>query len=95
LGKGDEPVASHPVRAYIRLEGKRRNELRYTDTFEIKRIDTKTDERGNFTLKGLPTQMNVTLIADALDGTDGGVYLGRVNLKTGESPPRAVSRLEN
>jgi hypothetical protein len=81
LGKGDEPIARHPVRAYIRLEGKRRYDLQYTDTFEVKRI--------------LPTQMNVTLIADALDGTDGGVSLGRVNLKTGESPLRAVNRLEN
>jgi hypothetical protein len=93
LGKDDQPVVNHSVHAYIRLEGKRTGEPRPPPTFDVKRIDAITDEQGNFTLPGIPSQAKVMLMADALDEPGDSVYLGEISLQPNETRPRTVSRL--
>ncbi len=93
LGKGDQPVVNHPVRAYIRLEGKKSKNQRVAEVFDVKRIETKTDEQGNFTLQGIPSQMKTMLMADAINGSDDSVYIDEIYLERNESRPRTVSRL--
>jgi len=93
LGNGDQPLVSHPVHAYIRLEGKKSKDQQFAKIFDVKRIDTKTDEQGNFTLQGVPCQMKVMLMADAIDGSDDSAYIGEIYLEPNESRPRTVSHL--
>lgn len=93
LGIGDQPVVSHPVHAYIRLEGKRRDNQQFAKIFDVKRIETKTDEQGNFTLQGIPSRMKAMLMADAIDGSDDSVYIGEIYLEPNESRPRTVSHV--
>jgi hypothetical protein len=94
LGRGEQPAVCHPVSAYIRLEGERTGGSQRSKTFEVKRIDTKTDELGNFTLQGIPSRMKTKLFADAIDSSDDSVSLDEIYLEPGESRPRVVSYLE-
>jgi hypothetical protein len=94
LGKDDQPLVNHSVHAYLRLEGERTGEPRPPKTFDVKRIDAKTDEQGNYTLSGIPTQMRVLHMADAIDGSNDSVYLEDIFLKPDEKRSRTISRLK-
>jgi hypothetical protein len=94
LGAGDQPAVSHPVRAFVRLEGTRMAGARFPEHFEVKRVEARTDDAGNFTLAGIPKQIKGSLRADAIDGSSDDVYLGEFYLEPGESRPRTVSQLE-
>ena len=87
------PAVSHPIRARVHLEVKRENESRSRAFFDVKRIVTKTDQRGEYTLAGIPTRMNVIIEADALDGSDNAVHLDEVYLEPNETRPRVIKRL--
>ena len=90
---GDQPAVSHPVRAFFRLEGTKDEGSRFAETFDVKRIETKTDAQGNFTLTGIPRQMIAMVLADAADGSNEDVYIGRIFLESDETRPRTISHL--
>jgi hypothetical protein len=92
LAAGGQPAVSHPVRARVRLEGKQVNNLR-SKIVDVKRIETKTDQHGEYTLASLPAQMRVELVADAIDGAEDGVYLRKIYLEPNEAQPRTVTHL--
>ena len=56
-------------------------------------IDAKTDEQGNFTLPGIPSQTKVMLMADALEEPGNSIYLGEITLEPNETRPRTITRL--
>lgn len=97
LGPDDKPLADHRVYAYIRLEGDQIKAAQPSPpaTFDVKRLEAKTDSAGNFTLNNLPTRTKVLLIADAVDGYDGTQFFRTISLEPGKSPPRNVFRLSS
>jgi hypothetical protein len=93
LGKDNRPAVGHSVRAIVRVEGEKNRDSRHPESFQAERIEATTDEQGNFTLRGIPSQMKVSLSADAIDGSDDSVYLGEIYLEPNELRPPSVSRL--
>jgi hypothetical protein len=90
---GEQPAVNHPVYAYVRLEGTRTANARSDKIADVKRIETKTDDDGNFTIEGLPVLMRVMILADAIDGSNDSVYVDEVYLEPNESRPRLVKFL--
>jgi len=94
LGKNDKPLAGHAVRANVRVSGNEDYSGSFVKSFEAQTIETSTDEEGNYTLKGVPTEIIVSIRADAIDGSKHGVSLGKIYLEPNDTRPRAVSRLD-
>jgi hypothetical protein len=92
LGKNDEPLAGHAVRVIPRV-GKRASNKSFATSFETITFETKTDANGNYTLMNLPTELDMTLRADPIDGSDYDAYLDDFYLMVGAQRPRMVSRL--
>jgi hypothetical protein len=90
---GHQPAVNHPVYVYIRLEGSRAGNARFAKIADVKRIETKTDEHGNYTLKGIPPLTKAMIFADAIDGTNDSVYIDEAYLEPNESRPRTVKSL--
>jgi hypothetical protein len=93
LGSDEQPIAGHPVYAFLRLEGKKAAGARVSEVFDVKRLETKSDPQGNFTLRGIPSRMKTILMADAIDGSNNSVYLGEIFLEPNEVRPRTVYSL--
>lgn len=93
LGEGDQPLVGHNVRAIVRVEGDEDRNASAATSFEAKRFETQTDEDGNFTLRGVPTELKVSIYADAIDGSNGSDLLQEILLEPKEARPRTVSRL--
>jgi len=93
LGKGDQPLVGHGVRAIIRVAGDEDSNGGFLTHFEAKRIEAKTDEQGNFTLHGVPIEMQVDVYTDAMDGSPDRTRIGEIYLELNDSRPRTVIRL--
>ena len=93
LGKDDKPLLNHSVRARIYVSGTGDSACGHKKSFEAKRIETTTDQEGNYTIKGVPTEAKVHIFADAIDDSEYDVRIGEIYLVPDETRPRAVSRL--
>lgn len=95
LGDADQPLTGHQVWASIRVAGQVDHSRRaaFATSFEAKRIETKTDLQGNYTLSGLPSETKVNIRAFASDGSGSTEYLDEVYLQPGETRPLAISHL--
>ncbi|MEX2137857.1 MAG: M56 family metallopeptidase [Pirellulales bacterium] len=93
LDKNDEPLANHGVRVNPRV-GKRDFNKSFATSFETITFETKTDANGNYTLMNLPTEIDMTLRADPIDGSEYDAYLDDFYLMIGDQRPRMVSRLD-
>jgi hypothetical protein len=95
LGNDNLPASGRRVFAIVRVLGeKKRRNARGHSSFDALRIEATTDEQGNFTLRGVPSQMRADLSADASDGSNDSIYLGEISIEPNESRPRSISRLE-
>ena len=95
LGKDEKSLVDHAVRASISIIDNSNNLGGGGITsFTAKNIRTTTDQQGNYTLSGLPTQTDISIYADSIDGSEFGVRLGEVKLTSDETRPRVVSRLD-
>jgi len=93
LGREDQPLRSHAVRASLRVSGKRDYSKPFPTSFSAATFESKTDGEGNYSLTGLPCEVTLSLQADSIDGSDRDRYLDEFYLVPNESRPRAVSRL--
>jgi hypothetical protein len=93
LGANDEPLANHAVRVNPRVSGKDDFNKTFATSFETKTFETTTGANGNYTLKNLPTELDMTLRADPIDGSEYDAHLEGVFLVIGDQRPRMVSRL--
>lgn len=93
LGEGGRPLVDHRVRAIVRVEGDEDYNGLFVKSFEAKRIETRTDDQGRYTLEGIPSEMKVWIQADSLDHSERGVSLGEVYLEPDESRPPMISRM--
>jgi hypothetical protein len=94
LGKNDEPLAHHAVRVEPRVSGKRDFNKSFATSFQTKLFETTTDQGGNYTLKNLPSELDMTLRADPIDDSKNDTYLDDFYLVVGKERPRIVSRLD-
>ena len=74
LGEGDRPLVGHRVHARIRVERDQVDRAEFNRGFEAKRIQAKTDDQGNFSLRGLPSELKVSIVADAIDDPTASAY---------------------
>ncbi len=93
LGVENRPLRDHAVRASLYVSGKRDYSLPFLTSFSAATFEAKTDSDGNYTLTGLPCEVELSLRADSIDGSDRTRYLDKLYLTPNESRPRAVSRL--
>ena len=93
LGKDDRPIAGHAVRAPVYVRGAKDYTKLFPTGFSAATIETKTDANGNFTLRNLPCELDMTLCCDPVEDSTRHWYLDEFYLTPGESRPRAVSRL--
>jgi hypothetical protein len=93
LGRDNRPVASHRVFAIVPLRGPKQSGSPYPKSFEAKRIETTSDNDGNFTLPGVPTQIEVAVYTVAVEDSNQTVWLGPLYLEPNESRPRTISRM--
>lgn len=83
LDKDDQPLADHPVRATIDVYGELDwREVSFRARFEAKTFETRTDENGNYTLRGLPREVEFGITG-----------VGAIRVDVGETPKPRVSRL--
>jgi hypothetical protein len=87
LGDGDRPLPGRQVWAIVRVDGKKGT------SFDAKRIEARTDEQGNYTLRGLPIEMKASLQVVSVDDSTQTDSLDEIYLELNESRLRAVSRL--
>ena len=92
LGQDDEPIAHHAVRVKPRVEGEDGQEKLFATSFDTKAFETRTDEGGFYTLKNLPTKMQLTLRVDPIDDSKRDVRMDKFFLVPGEDRPLMVSR---
>jgi hypothetical protein len=92
-GEAERPLVGHPVWAVVQVEGGMDDGSQFSQSFEAKRIETKTDEQGNYTLRGLPLETKISLRAKSVEDSTQTAYLDDVYLEPNESRPRAVSHL--
>ncbi len=87
------PVAGRRVMATVPLEGKKGPGSPYPKAFHAMRIETTTDAEGNFTFRGIPTQIKVDVYTYVGDVSNHIVSFGPLYFEQGESRPRTISRL--
>jgi hypothetical protein len=95
LGEDNLPVANRRVIAVVQLEGKKGPGSRFPKSFTAKRFDTTTDSEGNFTFRGIPSQIKVDVYTFVGDLSNHIVSFGPLYFEQGESRPRTISRLPN
>jgi hypothetical protein len=93
LGSNEQPVAGHTVVATIRVQGDEDYKGRFVKYFDAKRIETKSDDQGNFTLRDIPAEVKVYISANAIDGSSDTADLDEVYLEPNESRPRIKRHL--
>jgi len=94
LGEDDKPLVGHSVRVTPGVLGKRDTDKSFRTSFSAKKFETQTDREGNYTLKNLPSELDMTLYADPIDDSRRDAYLDEFFLRVGEDRPRMVSRLD-
>ncbi len=94
LGVKDKPLANHAVRVRPVVRGEKGFNYSFFTGFNTKVFETRTDDQGIYTLRNLPTEFDLTLRADSLDGSNDEMHLDSFDLKAGESRPPMVSRLD-
>ena len=94
LGRNDKPLANHAVLGRPVVRGEKGFNYSFFAGFHTRSFETRTDDEGNYTLRNLPTEFDMTLRADALDGSDDEISLDEFELNAGESRPLLVSRLD-
>jgi|GEM_PF-858361 len=93
LGKRDQPLVNHGVRVRPAVRGKQDFGHLFSTALTTKTFETTTDNQGNYTLKQLPTGIDLSMRADPIDGADHDAYLNDFSLTPGEARPRTISRL--
>ena len=93
LGEHDEPLASHAVHVSPRVSGMRDFNKSFATSFHTMSFEAKTDANGYYTLKNLPTELEMTLRAASIDCPDYDSILDEFSLVAGDQRPRMVSRL--
>lgn len=94
LGKGDTPAADSRITATIKIDVPHFGGSAQPLTLEWSQFEATTDQQGNFTLPGVPTQRDVSIYCTSLDRKRY-VCLDRIRLNPNESLPRKVFRLES
>ena len=93
LDQDHEPLASHSVSVSPRVSGKRDFNKSFATSFQTVTFEAKTDANGNYTLKNLPTELEMTLQADSIDCPGHVAILDNFLLTAGDQRLRMVSRL--
>lgn len=92
LDENGSPRASYSISASFTI-GKRTSGIYFAPTtFSPRKISTKTDAEGNFTLEGILFDMPTWISAGADEGPDSHL-LDKIQLIRGETRPRQVFRL--
>jgi hypothetical protein len=90
-----KPLIGHTVHAVIRIEGDRRGISSFSNCFDIKHLETRTDEQGNYTFSGVPSRTKVLVYTEPVDGSDNTVYVASdVRLAPNKVRPRTVTTLQ-
>ncbi len=87
LSSGDAPVTRHAVRAVVRVEGYEDYKGTFLHSFEAATLRAKTDDNGRFTLRGIPTELPVTVFAAPTGINGDSERLDQVFLEPGEVRP--------
>jgi len=94
LGNDDQPLAGHPVRATVTVDGGLRwQDIQFSARFTAKTFETRTDKNGHFTLRGLPREASCGVNADAIDDPNQKTSLGSIGVELGETPEPLVGLL--
>ena len=82
------------MRVKPRVSGERDFNKSFSTNFATKTFETKTNHNGSYTLKNLPSELDMTLRADPIDDSNRDAYLDGFYLIVGEERPRMASRLD-
>jgi Thioredoxin-like len=93
LDSDHHPLVDHRVLSVARVENGKNSSAPLAKWLEAKRIETRSDELGNFTLSGVPSATALTIYADPIDGSGDLAYLDEIYLQPGESRPRGIHLL--
>ncbi len=93
LGENDAPLVGHRVWGVVRIEGRQSQYKHFATSFEAKRIETTTNEQGEFRLVGAPCQTKVALRTNSLHGSISVEDLGAIYLQLNNPRPPAIFRL--
>src|SRR5690606_37025623 len=93
LGPDDKPLAFHGIRVQPRGSGQRDLNKSFATSFPVMTFEARTDKNGNYTLSGLPIELDMRLQADPINGSQQDEYLQEFYLVPGEQRSRIVSRL--
>jgi hypothetical protein len=93
LGKEYRPLKDHTVRVSLSVSGKEDYSKPQMTSFHAATFETKTDEEGKYTLRGLPREVKLNLSCASLDDSAQNKYLDEFYLVPQDKRPLAVSRL--
>lgn len=93
LGEGAQPLRGQRILAIVSIESDRIGDTQFSTRFQPKRIESLTDDLGNYSLSALPAETKIDI--QTLDKPDAtrSRHLDSVYLEANESRPRAVSPL--
>ena len=91
LDKSKHPVVGATIVAQVTLEAEKNRNATAPRSFEATEIKTTTDAEGNYTLRGIPSRMNISLYVETADPAARSIPLGKVFLDPTKSPAREVS----
>lgn len=94
LDQQENPLAGRTVQAVIRIRGEARSNRPFVPSFEVKRLETETDQAGHYSFHHLPVKTVINLRVLAADGGRRGPSLGDISLTPGEERPLAIRHLD-
>ena len=94
LGEGDHAIAGERIQAYVRLEAKPTGKNYRPVIFDAEELETLTDGEGKYTLRRLPRETDISLLAGSREDSEGTHYLDKLRITSDEPPHRAVHRLK-
>ena len=94
----DRPVVGHRVWAYVQVKGRNRwdfETMAHDTKFTARKLEAKTDDKGNYTIKNVPTNLELRIYAEKQPNKpDEELFrLGSMQLKVGKPQPEKIDRV--
>jgi len=95
LNKNGQPIANHTVTTQIRIAGEKRYDLPHLTSFEVRKINVRTDGQGDYTFEKLPTGLAMRIATFAPHDPEDWEPLEEIFLRPGEDRPLVVNRIDD
>ncbi|HVU88481.1 MAG TPA: thioredoxin family protein [Pirellulales bacterium] len=89
-----KPLIGQVVHCVVRIEGEQGGRSPFAKLLDVKQLETRTDEQGNYTFYGMPANLDLLVYTASIDGVKENEYLFHKRFTPLHSLTRTVSKLQ-